>query len=96
MSDLPGEELLTLDWQDPAYRFRPSNQALTWRADWCVPVYPDGDDFAFLAQDFTEGTFGHPWEQTLCVFRARLASCQSGAGMAWRRSPQLNARICRD
>jgi hypothetical protein len=37
------EELLVLDWQHPAYRFRPAVQAVTWQAEWSVPVYADGD-----------------------------------------------------
>ena len=36
-------ELIALDWQHPAYRFVPANQALTWAAEWKIPVYPDGD-----------------------------------------------------
>ncbi|HET6153634.1 MAG TPA: DUF2716 domain-containing protein [Marmoricola sp.] len=59
---------LALDWQHPAYRFRPSVHALTWKPDWAIPVYPDGDYFSFLTPDMTCGTFGHPWERTLCVF----------------------------
>jgi hypothetical protein len=31
-------ELYVLDWQHPAYRFIPANQALTWQAEWKVPV----------------------------------------------------------
>ncbi|MEU5671031.1 DUF2716 domain-containing protein [Micromonospora sp. NPDC047753] len=30
------------------------------------------DYYAFLTEDMTEGTFGHPWEQTLCVFGSHL------------------------
>ena len=37
-----------------------------------MPVYPDGDYFAFLSEDFSEGTFGHPWEKTICVLGERL------------------------
>ncbi len=66
------EKLLVLDWQHPSYWFDPKVQALTWRAEWEVPVYPDGDYFSFLTPDFSEGTFGHPWEQTICVFGERL------------------------
>ena len=80
---LPDTELLVLDWQHPAYRFRPANQALTWRADWRVPVYPDGDYYAFLTQDFTEGTFGHPWEQTLCVIGKRLGDSLGRSLETW-------------
>lgn len=66
------DELVVLDWQHPAYRFRPSVQALIWRAEWAVPVYPDGDYFAFMTPDYAEGTFGHPWEQSLCIMGTRL------------------------
>lgn len=67
-------ELLALDWQHPAYRFRPEAQALSWRPEWKVPVYPDGDYYAFLTADFSEGTFGHPWEQTLAVIGERMCA----------------------
>lgn len=43
-----------------------------------MPVYPIGDYYAFLTEDFSEGTFGHPWEQTLCVIGHRL-----GATLGW-------------
>lgn len=71
---LPDVELLVLDWNHPAHRLRPANLALTWRAEWRVPVYPDGDYFAFLTEDLSEGTFGYPWEQTLCVIGERMGA----------------------
>ena len=80
---LPDTELIVLDWQHPAYRFSPSRQALTWRADWKVPVYPDGDYYAFLTEDFSEGTFGHPWEQTLCVIGKRLGATLGRSLETW-------------
>jgi hypothetical protein len=39
---------------------------------WPVPVLPNGDYYIFLARDFSWGIFGHPWEQTMCVFGERL------------------------
>lgn len=80
---LPDEELIVLDWQHPAYRFRPANQALTWRPEWQVPVYPDGDYFAFLSKDLSEGTFGHPWERTLCVIGERLGAALGRSLETW-------------
>jgi hypothetical protein len=80
---LPNAELIVLDWQHPAYRFRPADQALTWRAEWRVPVYPDGDYYAFLTNDFTEGTFGHPWENTLCVIGERLGASLGRSLETW-------------
>ena len=37
-----------------------------------VPVLPNGDYYLYLAPDLSFGTFGHPWEQTICVFGAPL------------------------
>jgi hypothetical protein len=41
---------------------------------WPVEIFPDGDYYVFLSEDMTVGTFGHPWEQTLCVFGDPLLS----------------------
>lgn len=77
------EELVVLDWQHPAYRFKPAVQALTWRAEWQVPVYPDGDYFSFMTPDMAEGTFGHPWEQTLCLIGERLITTLGRSLSSW-------------
>lgn len=61
------EELVVLDWQHPSYRFSPHRQVMS-DVEWPVTVFPDGDYYVFLNEAFTMGTFGHPWEQTLCVF----------------------------
>jgi hypothetical protein len=61
------QQLMVLDWQHPCYRFSPHRQSLT-SSTWPVTIFPDGDYHAFLTQDLSVGTFGHPWEQTLCVF----------------------------
>jgi len=31
-------------------------------------VFPDGDYHIHLTRDLRLGTFGHPWEETVCVF----------------------------
>jgi hypothetical protein len=80
---LPDAELVVLDWNHPAYRFRPADQASAWRPGWRVPVYPDGDYYAFFTQDFTEGTFGHPWERTLCVIGERLGASLGRSLETW-------------
>jgi hypothetical protein len=66
------ESLTVLDWHHPGYRFWPHRQALQHDAWWKVPVFPHGDYFIFLNEDMTTGTFGHPWERTLCVFGQAL------------------------
>jgi hypothetical protein len=76
-------ELIVLDWQHPAYRFMPSTQAMTWQAEWKIPVYPDGDYSAFLSEDYAEGTFGHPWEKTICVMGARLIESLGRSWATW-------------
>jgi hypothetical protein len=70
---LPAEErLLVLDWQHLCHWFWPHRHAVANDQRWSVEVFPNGDYYAFLTQDMTEGTFGHPWEQTLCIFGRRL------------------------
>lgn len=54
-----------LDWQHPSYIFHPHAATPT---NLLVPVLPNGDYYIFLALDFSFGLFGHPWEQTICVF----------------------------
>ncbi|MEU5261743.1 DUF2716 domain-containing protein [Amycolatopsis sp. NPDC021455] len=63
----PGEELYWLDWHHAGYRFDPA------RVDgagprWPGAVFPDGDYYIHLTGDLRLGTFGHPWEETVCVF----------------------------
>lgn len=64
------EKLYALDWQHTSYWYyplRPAPYPL-------LTVFPDGDYFSFLAPDFSFGTFGHPWQQSLCVFGKSLLS----------------------
>lgn len=59
--------LVALDWQHPAYWFWAHRQT-TLDEPWRVPPFPNGDYFILVTEDLSQGTFGHPWEQTLCVF----------------------------
>lgn len=76
------ERLLALDWQHPAYHFAPHGHALS-DDQWTVPPFPNGDYYAFLSLDMTFGTFGHPWEQTLCVFGEPLLAALVPSLAAW-------------
>lgn len=75
---LAGEgSLLCLDWQHTSYRVwprlvGPDNLDPPGAPGWPLSPYPDGDYHIYLAEDFRFGTFGHPWERTLCVFGADL------------------------
>ena len=77
-----GESLWILDWQHSCYRLRPDLPMTDMflpgvlegrsREGWPLSPYPDGDYFIFLAEDLRFGTFGHPWEHSLCVFGTEL------------------------
>jgi len=74
-----GERLVVLDWQHPSNWFDPHLCATsggtlvgTSRGPWPVTPFPDGDYHVFLSEDLRTGTFGYPWEQTLCVFGEAL------------------------
>jgi hypothetical protein len=77
------EQMIVLDWQHPAHLFRPAVQAVTEQPEWPVTIYPNGDYYAFITADLTEGTFGHPWEQTLCVFGERLIGSLAATLAVW-------------
>jgi hypothetical protein len=62
-----GTRLVALDWFHFGYWFWPHRFA-AHGGSWPVPVFPNGDYRIFLTEDMTAGLFGHPWEQTLCVF----------------------------
>lgn len=59
-----GGRLAVLDWNHNCHWFAPHTEPHAWRTS----VVPDGDYYIFLAEDFSWGTFGHPWEWTICVF----------------------------
>ena len=66
-------KLVALDWQHPAYWFWPHRQA-DLDEYWRVPMFTNGDYYALISMDWQQGTFGHPWEQTLCIFGSELTS----------------------
>jgi len=69
----PKERLYALNWQHASYWFSP--HAFLDSQDpksWLAPVFPDGDYYIFLSEDFDFGLFGHPWESSLCLFGQKL------------------------
>lgn len=65
--------LYALDWQHPCYQFYPEFPfELDEFGEWVIPLLPNGDYYIFLESEFKWGIFGHPWEQTMCVFGAPL------------------------
>jgi len=57
--------MYSLDWQHTCYRFDPHIAEGFSSISW----YPDGDYYIFLSSDLS---FGHPWQQSLCVFGSSL------------------------
>ena len=85
------DELLALDWQHPAYRYRPARHALS-AGPMVVPVFPDGDDVAHMTPDLRWGTFGHPWQRTLTVWGEDLVASLGAELLTWLpRHPQSPA-----
>ena len=70
----PETSLLVLDWQHQTHRFWPHRFACQPDPQWQTEVFPNGDYYIFLTEDMSTGTFGHPWQQTLCVFGEPLVS----------------------
>ena len=72
----PESPILALDWQHPAYEFWPRRSSTVHPGEMLseshITPFPNGDYFAFLSENFRTGTFGHPWESSLCVFGDRL------------------------
>jgi Protein of unknown function (DUF2716) len=92
LTDVLTEEtaLVALDWQHPSYWFWPHRQAAITEP-WRVPQFPNGDYHILVTQDLMQGTFGHPWEQTLCVFGRDLVGALAPRLTAWlpvKRSPR--------
>ena len=67
-----------LDWQHASFRFAPT-VAEAASVPWAIPALPDGDYYIFLAPDLRWGIFGHPWEETMCVFGDELLRALAAA-----------------
>ncbi|MES0832867.1 DUF2716 domain-containing protein [Nocardiopsis tropica] len=67
-SVLPGEPLYWLDWNHQGYRFDPARVEGPGLPRAPGQVLPDGDYYIYATRDLRLGTFGHPWEGSLCVF----------------------------
>ena len=65
-SDYVGSDefVYALDWQHSCYKFTPHEDF----SDLPIGIFPDGDYFIFLGPNMKFGTFGHPWQNSLCIF----------------------------
>lgn len=78
----PDASVLVMNWQHQTYRCRPHRIADGPVSDqaWPTGIHPEGDYFIWLAEDFRFGTFGHPWEPSLCVFGEELLAAVAECG----------------
>jgi hypothetical protein len=77
-----GEELVALDWNHGAYRYDPARLAIAG-GTWVVPVFPNGDYYIHAAHDMRWGTFGHPWQETLCIWGDELVTSLGTELLTW-------------
>lgn len=71
--------IYALDWQHPCYYFTTSTDfSSALYEDWLVPPFPNGDYYIFLSEDLANGFFGHPWEQTICIFGSEFLATLHG------------------
>ncbi|SOE06494.1 Protein of unknown function [Streptomyces sp. Ag109_G2-15] len=68
----PQARLFALDWQHTSYSFDPHRVGGPGQDPWPLSPYPDGDYYIYLSEDFQLGSFGHPWEASVCLFGQRL------------------------
>lgn len=60
---LSTQEVYYLDWQHECYALITDEISTSWATG-----YPDGDYAIFASKDMSTGTFGHPWEPSICFF----------------------------
>ncbi|MEV7617712.1 DUF2716 domain-containing protein [Streptomyces sp. NPDC089799] len=73
----PEGRLFALDWQHASFRFSPRLVRGSGQERWPLSPYPDGDYVIHLSEDFLTGSFGHPWEESLCLFGKGLLAAVS-------------------
>lgn len=76
------ESVVVLEWQHQTYRCRPHRIRDEEAPDvaWPIEFHPGGDYCIWLAEDSRFGTFGHPWEPSLCVFGEELVAAVAEIG----------------
>ena len=57
------KEVYYLDWQHESYQIEEPV-----KKDMLASGFPDGDYAVFLGNEMSIGSFGHPWEYSICFF----------------------------
>ena len=84
-----------LDWQHTCFSFVPSAPfRFDSEEDWPVPALPNGDYFIFLDPDLRFGVFGHPWEQSMCVFgRTLIEAFEASPPLLFHRPMRVGGKV---
>lgn len=76
-----GTQMLALDWQHDCFIFNPDENIpigysfydKSRNCNVCFPeYYPDGDYYFFIAENWSAGIFGNPWQKELIVIGEEL------------------------
>jgi len=59
------DEIFRLNWGHASYAYNLAECPLG-------AGFPDGDYEILLSEDMSFGTFGHPWEHSICIFGDQL------------------------
>lgn len=85
--------ILALDVNHQFYWLDPAEHACAETStSWPITPFPNGDYHGFFTTDFTEGTFGHPWEQTLVVIGPRLVATLGASLRTWLPVKRIDGR----
>jgi hypothetical protein len=78
-------ELVALNWAHLSYRYSPALNAVRYPdpLDLPVPIFPNGDYYIHMDPDLRWGTFGHPWQQSLCIWGSDLVSSLGTELLTW-------------
>jgi hypothetical protein len=79
------DEMVALDWNHGAYRYSPAQLAVSHidYLEWPVAIVPNGDYYAHMEPNLAWGTFGHPWQQSLCLWGTDLLDSLGAELLTW-------------
>jgi hypothetical protein len=78
-------DLIALNWQHPSWRYSAALNAVRYPdpLNLPVPVFPNGDYYAHMKPDLHWGTFGHPWQHSLCIWGDDLVDTLGAELLTW-------------
>ena len=63
-----GYPVYAMDWQHESFKFDSLEESKAAP----ISIYPDGDYYIFVDSKAINGSFGHPWRQTICFFGTKV------------------------